>query len=80
MLNRPFINDETISSEEEGEDIKIAAHGLVNGFTTSIFHSPPTSALKAFDLIGRHLMAHFSKPHLLAQVTSVRHIVSIFKK
>lgn len=75
ILNRPFVRDERVSSEEEAEDIKIAAHGLVNGFISAMYQSPPTPALFAYELITSHLEAHYAKPTILAQVTTVRNIM-----
>uniref|UniRef100_A0AAU7B8N1 Tuberin n=1 Tax=Pyrrhocoris apterus TaxID=37000 RepID=A0AAU7B8N1_PYRAP len=75
VLGRPYTKDEKILSEEDAEDIKTAAHGLVNGFTKAMYQSNPAPALKAFEMIVRHLDSHYTCPSLLAHVTTVRYIM-----
>ncbi|CAH1389862.1 unnamed protein product [Nezara viridula] len=75
VLNRPFSRVDFALTEEDAEDIKLAAHGLVNGLNASMFQFPPIPAIRAFNLITDHLEEHYLKPSLLAPVITVRYIM-----
>uniref|UniRef100_A0A0K8TBU2 Tuberin n=1 Tax=Lygus hesperus TaxID=30085 RepID=A0A0K8TBU2_LYGHE len=61
--------------EEEAEDIKNAAHGLIQGFTTTMYRYNPTPAIKAFLLMTSHLNSHYDQPDYMNQVSSVRNMI-----
>lgn len=62
--------------EEDAEDIKKAAHGLIQGFTTFIYQSEPKPAIKAFVVMTSHLDNHYNEPEFMDKVSSVRNMVS----
>ncbi|XP_073996859.1 TSC complex subunit tuberin isoform X2 [Rhodnius prolixus] len=72
ILNRAFEQGIIAKGEEEAEDIKMTAHGLVQGLKTAMYQHPPTPAIRAFTLMTSHLDKHYSNSANLNQVTSIR--------
>ncbi|CAA9997539.1 unnamed protein product [Nesidiocoris tenuis] len=73
ILNRA--SDQKVKlREEDAEDIKIAAHGLIQVFTCTMYHSNPSSAIEAFLMMTSHLDNHYEQPEYMKQVSSVRHM------
>ncbi|KAK9508825.1 hypothetical protein O3M35_006287 [Rhynocoris fuscipes] len=72
ILNRAFDQNLFASGEEDAEDIKITAHGLVQGLKTLIYQQPPVPAVRTYTMITSHLDKHYSAPSHLNQVTSIR--------
>ena len=65
-----------IVHENEVRDVQRAIVGLTKIFKVKMYTLPSTHAIRAYKLLVSHLIAHYKKPVVFGNTSTIRYIVS----
>uniref|UniRef100_A0A182YAZ3 Uncharacterized protein n=1 Tax=Anopheles stephensi TaxID=30069 RepID=A0A182YAZ3_ANOST len=73
LLHRPYDENQVVRSEQEAEDIILLVDGLIRLFIVKLYRLPSLHAIRVYSMLIGLLELHYQRPHVLANVTSVRY-------
>ncbi|XP_071440421.1 tuberin-like [Hetaerina americana] len=74
ILSRPYELDlGPFVSEAEVPDVRTVVVGLIHIFRVKLYQLPSSHAIKAYKLLVNHLEAHYKKPSVFDNVSSLRY-------
>ncbi|XP_067006155.2 tuberin isoform X2 [Anabrus simplex] len=79
LLNRPFeqytTDAVTIVNESEVTDVKTTVVGLIKVLKFKLYQLPSTHAIRVYKLLVNHLEAHYHKPAVFENTSSIRYTI-----
>ncbi|XP_053666136.1 tuberin [Anopheles marshallii] len=73
LLHRPYDENQVVRSEQDAEDIILLVDGLIRLFIVKLYRLPSLHAIRVYSMLIGLLELHYQRPHVLANVTTVRY-------